>query len=108
MDIILVAVASMFVPVVNALCGALYGTLLLTADMFFLSLTVRGVVNGAKHGKNGSRKMVIDYLLRLMFLGAGLYVAVRLSFVSIICTAVPLLYPKVVYPLKAILVKKEG
>ena len=108
MDIILTAVAALFVPVVNALCGAVYGTVLLTADMFLLARTVRGVVNGAKHGRDGSRKMVVDYLVRFLFLGAGLYLAVTAPFIDIICAAVPLLYPKLVYPLRAILVKKEG
>jgi len=107
-DIILIAVAALFVPFVNALCGALLGTVLLTADMFFLSLTVHGVVTGAKRGRDGSKKMVIDYLTRLLFLGAGLFIAVKIPFVSIICTAIPLLYPKLVFPLRAILVKKEG
>lgn len=107
-DIILVAVAALFVPVINALSGSLFGTVLLAADMFFLSLTVNSIAKGARRGKNGTAKMVLHYLLRLTFIGAGLYLALKLSFVSIICTAVPLLYPKVIYPVKAIIKKKEG
>ena len=42
------------------------------------------------------------------FLAAGLYAALKLSFVNIICTAIPLFYPKVIYPAKAIFSKKEG
>lgn len=104
-DIILVAVASLFVPVINALSGAFLGTVLLAADMFFLSLSVHSIAKGARMGKNGTSKMVVHYLLRLIFIGAGLYLALKLSFVSIICTAVPLLYPKIIYPIKAVIKK---
>lgn len=108
MDIILVAVAALFVPFVNALCGALFGTVLLVADLFFISFSVRDVVRDAKKGKDGTKKTVAGYLLRYLFLAAGLYIALVLPFTSIICAAIPLFYPKVIYLLKATLVKKEG
>lgn len=107
-DIILIAVASFFVPFVQAFTGAVFGTVLLAADMFFLSLSVQSVARGARRGKNGTAKMIALYLLRFIFLAAGLYAALNLKFVSIICTAVPLFYPKVIYPAKAIFSKKEG
>lgn len=108
MNIVLIAVASLFVPFVNALCGALFGTVLLVADLFFISLSVRDIVSGARRGKDGSAKMVFHYLLRYLFLAAGLYLALVLPFSSVICAAIPLFYPKVIYLLKATLVKKEG
>lgn len=108
MDIVLVAAASLFVSFVQAMTGAVLGTILLSADMFLLSLSVQSVAKGAKRGKNGTAKMIAHYLLRIMFLSAGLYAALKLSFVSIICTAIPLFYPKVIYPCKAIFSKKEG
>ena len=108
LDIVLVAAASLFVSFVQALTGAVLGTILLAADMFLLSLSVQSVAKGVRRGKNGTAKMIAHYLLRIMFLAAGLYAALKLSFVNIICTAIPLFYPKVIYPAKAIFSKKEG
>ena len=108
LDIILVAVAAAFIPIPDALAGALFGTLLLAADLFFISLTVHSVVRGAVRGRNGTAKMVSQYMLRLIFLGAGLYAALEIPHVNFICAAVPLLYPKVIFPAKAIFTKKEG
>jgi hypothetical protein len=107
-DIVLIAAASLFVPFINALTGALLGTLLLTADMFFLSLSVHSIAREARKGKNGTAKMITSYILRILFVGAVLFLALNLSFISIICTAVPLFYPKVIYPVKAIIEKKGG
>ncbi|MBR6925270.1 MAG: hypothetical protein IKH50_12145 [Oscillospiraceae bacterium] len=108
LDIILVAVASAFTPFIGALTGALFGTLLLACDLFFISLTVHSVVRGAVGGKNGTAVMISQYILRLLFLGAGLFAAVEIPFMNFICAAVPLLYPKIIFPLKAIFEKKEG
>lgn len=108
MDIVLVAAASLFVSFVQALTGAVLGTVLLAADLFLLSLSVQSISKGARRGKNGTAKMIAHYLFRFLFLGAGLYAALKLSFVNIICTAIPLFYPKVIYPAKAIFSKKEG
>ena len=108
LDIILVAVAAAFTPFSDALAGALFGTLLLAADLFFISLTVHSVVRGAVRGRNGTAKMVSQYMLRLIFLGAGLYAALEIPHVNFICAAIPLLYPKVIFPAKAIFTKKEG
>ncbi|MBE6852838.1 MAG: hypothetical protein E7505_05115 [Ruminococcus sp.] len=108
MDIVLIAAAALFVPVINAFAGAMLGTLLLAADMFFLAFTVHNIARDARKGKNGTAKMITSYILRFLFVAAGLYLALNLTFVSIICTAIPLFYPKVIYPLKAILKKKEG
>ena len=108
LDIILTAAAAFFIPVTDALAGALLGTVLLAADLFFISLTVHSVVRGAVRGKNGTAKMVSQYMLRLLFLGAGLYAALEIPHVNFICAAVPLLYPKVIFPAKAIFTKKEG
>lgn len=107
-DVLLVTAASFFVPFLHAFSGAVFGTVLLILDMFFLSLSVQSVSNGAKKGKNGSAKMTALYLLRIIFVAAGLYLALNLSFVSIICTCLPLFYPKIIYPAKAIIKKKEG
>ena len=41
LDIVLVAAASLFVSFVQALTGAVLGTILLAADMFLLSLSLR-------------------------------------------------------------------
>ena len=107
LDIILVAVAAAFTPFTDALAGALFGTLLLAADLFFISLTVHSVVRGAVRGRNGTAKMISQYILRLLFLGAGLYAALAIPHMNFICAAVPLLYPKVIFPAKALFIKKK-
>ncbi len=107
-DIILTAMASLFVPFVYALSGALLGTVLLAADLFFLSLTVDSIAREARRGRNGTSKMVFHYILRFLFVGLGLWVAFKIDFSALVCAALPLLYPKVIYPLKAIIKKKEG
>ena len=108
MDIILIAAGAFFVSFINALCGAVYGTLLLTVDLFLLSLSVQSVAKGAKKGKNGSAKMTALYVLRMAVLFVCMLAALKASFISIVCTAVPLFYPKLIYPFKSILRKKEG
>ncbi len=108
MDVVLVIVAAFFIPVINALCGAALGTLLLGAEMFFLMLGVQNISNGARQGRNGTAKAVTFYILRMAFIALGLYVALVFKYTSIVCTAIPLFYPKLIYPVKAILIKKEG
>lgn len=104
----LVIAASFFVPVINAVGGAALGTILLAADMFFLMLSVQNISNGAKQGRNGTAKAITFYILRMVFIVFGLYIALEFQYTSIICAAIPLFYPKLIYPLKAILIKKEG
>ncbi len=108
MNVLLVVIAVFFMPVINAITGAAFGTLLLAADMFLLLLSVQSAANGAKRGRNGTAKAITFYILRMIFILIGLYVALILPFVSIMCAAVPLFYPKIIYPAKAILIKKEG
>lgn len=109
MDIALVAAGTFFVPFVNALTGALYGTFLLAADLFFLSVSVQNIASGAAAGKkNGSSKMTFFYILRMIFLFVCLLAAVKVSFISIVCTVIPLFYPKLIYPFRSIIRKKEG
>ena len=78
------AVAAVFTPFTDALAGALSGTLLLAADLFFISLTVHSVVRGAVRGRNGTAKMISQYILRLLFLGAGLYAALIIPHVNLL------------------------
>lgn len=108
MDIVLAVAGSFFVAPLNAVLGALYGTCLLIFDMFMLSFSVQKAAKGARIGKNGTPAMIAGYIFRYVAVGAGLYIAVIMPFISVICTAVPLFYPKFIYPAKAIFYKKEG
>jgi len=111
LDIVLIIVAMRFIPIINVLTGVFFGTILLIADMFFLSLSIQNIVADAevkKNKKNASVKMFFLYVLRLIFIASGLLAAFKLPFISVICTAFPLFYPKIIYFIKAIFSKKGG
>ncbi len=111
LDVVLIISALAFIPFINILTGVFFGTLLLILDMFFLSLSIQSIIADAKNGNNGNKgsaKMTFLYILRLIFIASGLFLALKLPFMSVICTAIPLFYPKLIYFIKAIFCKKEG
>ena len=111
LDIVLIIAALAFIPFINILTGVIFGTLLLILDMFFLSLSIQSIASDAKNGKivkTSSTKMTFSYFMRLIFIASGLFLALKLPFMSVMCAAIPLFYPKVIYFIKAIFCKKEG
>ncbi len=108
LDVFLFFAALLFTSPLKALVGILIGTMLVLLDMFFLSLSVESIAAGARRGKDGSRKMKAHYALRMIFVAVVLGLAWLIPFSDPICAAIPLFYPKVIYPLKAIFKKKEG
>lgn len=108
LDVAAVIISLFFVPWFTALSSILAGTLLLMLEMTMLAVSVRKIAAGARRGKNGSVQMAFYYLLRICVIAAVLYAAVRIPFLNMICTAIPLFYPKLIYFGQSIFVKKGG
>ncbi len=109
-DVAGIIIASFYINVSDAVFGFLLGTILLAADLFFIALSVQDAARGALAGsKNGSKKAVFYYILRFLFLGVFLVLALKIKSISFPCTIIPLFYPKLIYPVKAVIFsKKEG
>ncbi len=106
-DIIGTVIASVYISTFDAVFGFLLGTILLFADLFFIMLSTMSIARGALAGRNGSKRMVFYYILRMLFLGVFLVLALRIKSISFVCTIIPLFYPKLIYPVKAIISRKE-
>ncbi|MDO5560220.1 MAG: ATP synthase subunit I [Oscillospiraceae bacterium] len=107
-DVAAVFIASFFVSVGTATVSILTGTLLLAVEMILLAISVNSAAANAKDGKNGSVMMAVQYIIRIIIIASVLYVSLKVSYLNIICTALPLFYPKIIYFGRSFLTKKEG
>ncbi len=83
--------------------GLLLGTITMLGSMWLLSRTMLKIAEQAKETGTHDRRYLKSYLLRMLMTGTAFVIAYRYRPVAALGTAIPLLYPRLIYTLGALL-----
>ncbi|MBR5371101.1 MAG: hypothetical protein IK130_02695 [Oscillospiraceae bacterium] len=90
--------------------GLLLGTALLFGTLLLLNISIVKMAEDAKRaGVTNQRRYVLFYALRLLLFAAGFGTALVLrAYISPVGTAIPMLYPRLIYTLGALIRRPDS
>ncbi len=87
---------------IRVIWGALLGSTVCVLNYFFLALSIE---NAVSKGDKAKGSMGISYMLRMVFIGISILVAIKLPCFNYVAAVIPFLFPRIVLLISA---KKGG
>ncbi len=83
--------------------GLMLGTIAMLTSMWLLSRTVLKIAERAKETGTHNRRYLASYVLRMAILGIAFVIAYRYRPIAALGAAIPMLYPRIIYTVGALL-----
>lgn len=87
--------------------GLILGTAAMLLSMWLLSRTVLKIAERAKQTGTHDRRYLASYISRLLIIGIAFAIAYRYRPIAALGAAIPLLYPRIIYTVGALLPEKK-